>query len=310
VLDYTRTWNEVDPIGTPIQVWRFTAKADLSIPPGALLVNCPTPPCLAPIGPHPTAFFYGYVDYASCSGAAGSWQNVLVLSHPADRFIHSPGLSDKPGIFHPGQSYAIIAPHSAVQPFVPANNIASGGPVIGVGMRDVNVGGIPPTLCLVMDPITQGLMTKLGAGCMANITAGPKEHTLRQFSGQSTCITSAGTPGGFASLNINFPFLPWLHMVTTSIGTWSNANIYPGKETAWVDEGLFVHQSACTGDYVELKYGASTRGGFTAFSPPGAISTNFTDLVNNYSAPLAGPYPFPILGSLRPSVHLVYVNEP
>src|SRR5262249_32195187 len=57
LLDYTRTWTELDPSANPMQVWRFTVKADLSIPPGGLLVNCPTPPCIAPIGPHPTAFF-------------------------------------------------------------------------------------------------------------------------------------------------------------------------------------------------------------------------------------------------------------
>ena len=30
VLDYTRTWSEIDTAGTVTQVWRFTAKADLS----------------------------------------------------------------------------------------------------------------------------------------------------------------------------------------------------------------------------------------------------------------------------------------
>src|SRR5262249_22501408 len=111
LLDYTRTWTEVDPNGNLMQVWRFTVKADLSIPPNGLPVNCPTPPCLAPIGPDPTAFFYGYMDYAACGTAAG-FQNVLVLEHMPDRFVHAPGFSSMPGVFHPGGSYAIIAPDS------------------------------------------------------------------------------------------------------------------------------------------------------------------------------------------------------
>jgi hypothetical protein len=309
LLDYTRTWMEIDPAGNPMQVWRFTVKADLSIPPGALLVNCATPPCLAPIGPHSTAFFYGYMDYAACS-AAGGFQNVLVLSHAADRFIHAPGLSDKPGVFHPGQSYAIIAPHSAVQPFIPGNAIAAGGVLIAEATRNVNVPGIPPGVCMTEDRIAQGQMTKLGAGCLANIANNPKQHTLRQFQGKTSCVNAAGVQGGFQSLNLNFPVVPWFHMVTSSVGTWSNPNVYPGKEEAWVDEGLFVHQDACTGDFFEVKYGGSTRGGWTAMVLGGLVTPNFTDIVDNYTAPLSGPFPLPILGSIRSSEHLIYVNEP
>lgn len=309
VLDYARTWQEVDPAGNAIQVWRFTVKADLSAVPGGLVVNCPEPPCLAPVGPHGTAFFYGYMDYAACN-VAGNWQNALVLSHAPDRFIHAPGFSNKPGLFHPGQSYAIIAPHSALQPFLPGNNVAFGGPVVAEAMRNVNMPGVPPGVCVVEDPVVQGLITKLGAGCLANIANNPKQHTVRKLQGQSTCANAAGLPGGFSSLNVNFPALPWFHLVTTSVGTWTNGNVYPGKEQAWVDEGLFIHQDACTGDFVELKYGGTTRGGWQALLPNGTASLNFTDLIDNYSAPLNGPYPLPLMGAVQPSEHLITLNTP
>jgi hypothetical protein len=308
VLNYTRTWTEIDPTGNAVQVWRFAAKADLSWVPGGPVPNCVFPPCLAPAGPHPTAFFYGYVDYAACN-VAGGFENVLVLVHMPDRFIHQPGLSDKPGIHHPGQSYAIIAPHSALQPFLPGNAVAVGGPVLAEAMRNVNVPGIPPGVCLAEDHV-QGNMTKLGAGCLANIANTPKQHTLRQFNGQAQCVNTAGVPGAWASLNINFPALPWFHMVTTSVGTWTNGNVYPGKESAWVDEGLFVHQDACTGDFFEMKYGGTTKDGWTAILNTGLTVRNFTDLADNYSAPITGPFPLPILGSVRPTEHLLYVNEP
>jgi len=309
ILNYTRTWQEIDPAGNMTQVWRFTAKADLSTVPGGFVANCPTPPCLTPTGPHQTAFFYGYVDYATCSGTSTVWQNALVLNHAADRFIHAPGLSDKPGVFHPGQSYALIAPHSAVQTFIPGNNVAFGGPLIGEATRDVNVPGIPPAVCMTEDKVLAGVMVKLGAGCLANIAPNPKAHTMRQFLGQTACVNATGLPGNWASLNL-FPTLPWFHMVTSSIGTWSNPNIYPGKETAWVDEGLFVQQDACTGDVIELKYGGSTQGGWTAILPVPPVLTNFTDIADNYTAPLLGPYPLPIMGSVRQTEHLIYVNEP
>jgi hypothetical protein len=307
-IDYTRTWIETDPAGVQTQVWRFTVKADLSslapAPPPT-----PVPACLAPFGPYATAFFYGYMDYASCS-TTGSWDNVLVLYHASDRFIHMPGLSNKPGVLHPSISYAIVAPNSGVQPFLPALSIAGGGPVVNEATRDLRVGGLPPGLCITEDHVLQGAMTKLGAGCINTMATNPKQQTLRQFTGITNCVNTAGVNGGWASLNVNFPTIPWFHMVTTSIGTWTNGNVYPGKESTWVDEGLFVHQDPCNGDFVELKYGGSSEFGWTVNLPIPPIVTKFTDIVDNWSAPLGGPYITPICGSVMPSDHLIYVNEP
>ncbi len=42
----------------------------------------------------------------------------------------------------------------------------------------------------------------------------------------------------------------------------------------------------------------------------GLVPTHFTDLADNYTAPLSGPFPLPALGSIRPTEHLIYVNEP
>jgi hypothetical protein len=309
VLDYTRTWTEIDTAGIPTQVWRFVAKADLSTVPGVAVLPCSSPGCIVPVGPHPTAFYYGYADYSSCT-AAGPWSSALVLYHACDRFIHAPGLSDKPGVFHPTAAFAIVAPHDTVQPFVPANAIAGSGPVFGEATRDVNTFTPPPNPCTVEDRVVQAAMTKLGAGCICTLAKNPKQQTLRKFDGTTNCVNAAGLPGGWASLAVAFPVLPWFHLITTSIGSWSNPNVYPGNEEAWVDEGLFVHQSACNGDFVELKYGGSTRGGFMAILPVPVLVTNFTDLADNYTAPLFGPYPSPILGSVQPTDHLIYVNEP
>jgi hypothetical protein len=309
VLDYTRTWNEVDPSGNMTQVWRFTTKADLqSLVPLGSPAPCPVPNCLAPVGPFGTAFFYGYVDYSNCN-ASGPWDNVLVLYHASDRFIHAPGLSNHPGTFHPTGSFAIVAPNSSLQPFIPGNNIAAGGPVFGEATRNVNVTP-PPVACMVEDHVLQGTMTKLGAGCINTMSTNPKQQTLRQFNGTTNCVNTAGLNGAWASLIVNFPVLPWFHMVTTSIGTWGNPNLYPGKEQAWVDEGLFVHQDACTGNFVELKYGGSTEFGWKVLLPIPVLVSNFTDIADNYTAPLGGPYPTPIMGSVMPTNHLIYVNEP
>jgi hypothetical protein len=309
VLDYTRTWLETDVSGLTHQVWRFAAKADLFLVPGGGVPPCTVPTCITPVGGQPTAFYYGYVDYMSCA-AGDPWENVLVLYHACDRFIHAPGLSDRPGVFHPGGAYAIVAPHSPAQPFLPVNQVASGGPLFGEAARDIDTSTPPPTLCIVEDPVVAGAMSPLGAGCVCTLTTLPKHQTLRKFSGTTACVDAAGIPGGWASLDIAFPTLPWKHMITSSIGRWTSPFVYPGQESAWVDEGLFVHQDPCHGNFLELKYGGSTRDGWTPLLPIPVLLPNFTDIADNYTAPLFGPYPAPILGSIRPTEHLIYVNEP
>ncbi len=309
VLDYTRTWDEIDTAGNLHQVWRFTAKADLSAIPGVLPPSCSIPNCIAPFGPHSTAFYYGYLDYAEPCVVGALPANALVLYHACDKFIHAPGLSDKPGAFHPTSAFAIVAPHDTIQPFVPMNTMASSGALVAEATRDVLITP-PPFACIVEDRVAQGNMQKLAAGCLCPLANNPKQVTLRNFKGTTNCVNAAGLPGGWASLAVAFPILPWFHLVSTSIGSWSNPAVYPGKESAWVDEGLFIHQSACNGDWVELKYGGSTRDGFTAILPIPVPVKNFTDLVDNYTAPLFGPYPSPIMGSVQPSDHLIYVNEP
>ena len=309
ILDYTRTWEEVDTTGVLTQVWRFAAKADLSAVSGVPPSPCITPSCIAPIGPYGTAFYYGYVDYANCDLTL-PWDNVLVLFHNCDRFIHSPGLSDKPGVFHADRSYAIVAPHSAVQPFVPMNAVASGGPLIGEATRNVNSSSPPLGVCTVEDEVIIGDMTVFGAGCICSFSTTPNQQTLRKLEGQNACLNAAGIQGAFTSVDLGFPTFPWLHLVSTSLGSWTTPTVYPGKEFCWVDEGVFAIQDACTGDFAEIKYGGSTRDGWMPLLPVGVVLDDFTDLADNYSAPLFGPYPGPFVGSVRPSNHLLYVNVP
>jgi len=187
------------------------------------------------------------------------------------------------------------------------NLLASGNPVMGEATRRVNTPP-PATFCVFEDRVTQASLTLLGAGCLNTMLANPKQQSLRQFNGVTGCVNTAGVPGQWVSLLVNFPVLPWYHLVSTSFGMWTNPGVYPGQESAWADEGLFVHRDTCSGSFVELKYGGSTLGGWTAFTPIGPVKA-FTDLVDNYTAPSAGPYPTPILGSVRPSDHLIYVNQ-
>lgn len=306
ILDYTRTWDEQAPSGQMYQVWRLTVKADLSVVPAGVVWFCEAPSCIQPLGPHSTAFYYGYMDFTLQCGTVGPFDNALVLQHSSDFFIHRPGFSSTPGNFHPTQSYAIVAPHSAAQPFVPQNAPAPGGAMFGDAMRDVSNASIP--FCPDSDRLQSTQFNVLGGACLSILTTFPKQHWLRQSIGTGNCVDPIGLNGGYQSLNIGFPTLPWFHVVTTAIGNWTNPAVYPGVERAYVDEGLFIHTQVCFGQWLDVKYGATTRGGWSVVHP--VLITTFTDLTDNYSAPLFGPYTFPIYGSLMPSDRLVYTLGP
>lgn len=306
-LDYTRTWDEVLPSGLVARVWRFAAKVDLKVATFGIPPLTPIPNCIAPFGPHSSAFFYGYMDWADgCSGTPP--RNALVLYHANDFFIHNPALSDRPGAFHPSRGYAIVAPHNTTQFFIPANQMAPQGPLFGEATRDVL--NVAPTTCVVEDRVTSGFINNFGGACLCNFTTNPTQHNFRQIAGKTACVNAIGQNGNFQSLALSFPTLPWFHMTATSIGFWTNPNQYPGVESAWVEEGLFLRQTPCQGDFVAIYYGGSTDGGFTPLLPIPVIADGFTDLADNYTAPISGPYPFPILGSVRPTDHLIYVNVP
>ncbi len=305
-LDYSRTWIEIDPTGIAHQVWRFVAKVDLTAtaPAGAV------PPCPVPLNlvqnPNATAFFYGYLDYVDCQTTPGFGpRNALVLYHPCDRFMHTPGFSSQPGAAHGDDAFAIVAPHNAAQPFTPVNQKAPGGPVIEGATRNVSPS---PQVCFVEDQVSVGSIAALAAGCLCTVQKNPKQHTIRDFNAMTTCPSPVGVPGDWDSQAVNFPTLPWFEMVTTSIGFWSTPGLYPGEESAWADEGLFIHQDVCQGSFIEIKYGGSTNKGWDALSFAGNQLGSFTDIADNWSAPLFGPYNLPIFGSSQPTDRVIHVN--
>ncbi|MEM7305832.1 MAG: hypothetical protein AAF682_04145 [Planctomycetota bacterium] len=295
-LDYTRTWDEFPAPGQVVQVWRFLVKADLMLASGS--TGCPLPSCMPT---HPTAFYYGYLDYAfDCT--TGLWESALALFHACDAFVHDPLISSRPGVFHPGRSYALVAPSTAANPFVPSVSPAGGGPLFGEGIRDSI--DLITALCGSEEPLATGNVLPLGGGCVCPFSPVPAQVTARAMSGQSTCGSD------FQSLNL-FPVFPWFDVMSTSLGSWSNGSSYPGPEAAWVDEGLFLHTEACPSPqlFAEIKVGATTEGGYPA-GIAGVVGDKFTDLVNNYSVSVGSPVSPPFVGNVFFSDHLTYFNYP
>ena len=311
VMDYTRTWLEASPTLPPsqLQVYRFAVKIDmLQLQGGVGMTPCNTPTCLPG---QATAFYYGYMDYAyDC--ASGVQSNVLVLFHNCDSFIHRPGLSSKPGAFHPTTTYALVWPSTTVNPFVASSAPAAGGPLIGEATRLQPPAGVA---CITEDFLSSGSIFPLGSGCGCPFMPGFTQLTGRDMNGVGTCPDTTGTPGNFGSLN-PFPTFPWFEVMTTSIGAWTTMASYPGTERAWVDEGVFLVNDACSDvvlgqkKFIDINYGGSTANGYPVLPSPinPTITADVTDMAANASIPRPGPIIFPLVGAVRPTRSLLYLN--
>lgn len=298
-LDYTRTWQEINASGVQVQCWRFLAKVDMSASGGGS--NCQVPSSL---GTHPTVFYYGYVDY-SFDCVTALYESSLVLYHGCDRYQHDPLISSRPGSFDPDRSFAIVAPDTGANPFLPAATLASDGPLLWEGMRNTTTASTTPPSCEATEQLSSGGISNIAAVCGCPLSLNSLQTTLRSMEGQGICGSD------FRSINV-FPILPWYHVHAVSIGQWTNPATYPGDEAVWVDEGVFLNTEVCpvTGTvdtYVDVMYGASTeRGWFALWGPVGG--DRFIDLADNFSAQLGTPITPPFVGHVMPTERLVYVN--
>ncbi|QDU65436.1 hypothetical protein [Engelhardtia mirabilis] len=301
-LDYTRTWQESTIAGAiDTQVWRYVAKIDFFASSVATSA-CPVPPDFAF---YPTSFWYGYFDFTrNC--VTGISENALVLFHNCDAFIHQQPISSQPGTIHPTSTYAIVAPDTAANPFVPVSSPLAAGIVMGEAIR--STASPIPGACLAEEPILQGAFLPLGFGCLCPLMLGVATNTASTFSGAGAC------GGGFQSLNF-WPVAPWLDFTTTSIGRWTTGATYPGPEQVHVGEGLFLYREPCdpTGivtNSIDVFYGGITEGGYPVFggSPIFAFTNRLIDLASNYSSNLPGPVALPMVGTVKPTEHLIYVN--
>ncbi len=123
-----------------------------------------------------------------------------------------------------------------------------------------------------------------------------------------------GIVGSWTALNAFPSGLPWVRMITTSIGRWTTGASYPGPEQAFVDEGLFFYHESCANggaglDFTDLFYGATTSQGFLLSLPDGALQPiGMIDLASNYALAAGAPPIGPFLGTVLESRHLIYTN--
>jgi hypothetical protein len=317
LMDYARTWREqgntVNTAGTVVptvyQVWRFMLKLDLF----RVVPSSPAPACMVPndLGLNPTVFYYGYVDYAlDCS--SGTIQNSLMLFHGSDWLINFPGISGNLSGANPLRSHALVGPDTGLTPFVAADFlIAPANPQFD-SIRPIGNVNLPgtPAACNTEETLTAAVYNPYGFGCLNPPSLGPIQSAAVLLNGGSACGS------GFQTLNL-FGTVPWLDMISTSIGSWTLNNNYPGPERVRANEGLFLYRDSCQFGTVgwqafEVFYGAETRGGFTALLPiasgPGPIVANFLDMCSNWRNPAGTPLILPAIGRVMNSYHILSIN--
>ncbi|MEQ8766064.1 MAG: hypothetical protein RL885_19255 [Planctomycetota bacterium] len=311
-LDYTRTWSERNDQMQELQCWRFMAKANLFRIQGPDAIGCPVPG-----GDEESFFYYGYIDLAlNC--ATGEFEWAICLFHSCDVFIHNPSTSSVPGVFHPQESYAIVAPVTPENPFVAQPLTPFSGPILGGGVRNSTSKGLLSHLCvteepMIGSPLDRMRLTNLGQDCACpKSTSLPLQYTYQSFAALSACGTVfvSFKPAGS---------LPWNHLVTASIGTWTGTGPgtpYPGPEAVWATEGPFKTKTSCSARrgtlsliLAEGAYGALTQGGFpvTPDADRPWQSDRMLDLATNFSgllSALKGPYN----GSIQGTTRLIYAN--
>ncbi len=308
-LDYSRTWTEQNFDGDDLQCWRFLAKIDLYA-----ITGQGTGPCQVPAGDEPQAFYYGYYDLVlNCR--TGGYEHAICLFHSCDAFVHNPKTSTVPGVFHPQVSYALVAPVSLANPFVPTPLPPFFGPMTGGGFRYAS-GGLLPWKCpteeplWVDNPLGHTATLLLGQDCVcSDNTSQPLQYSYLYFTALGQCGMS------FNSIDTSNAY-PWKHLVTASLGTWTGTGAgtpYPGPEAAWVTEGAFKSKTGPCGRLTVMRgegaYGALTEGGFPVFPDadrPGQTD-RMLDLATNFSkifSILGGPYN----GSVNKTNRLIYAN--
>ncbi len=296
-LEYTRTWEETNFNAETLQVWRFLVKVDLQ-------AAIPTPVCPVPGPIAHSSFYYGYLDIVfNCF--TGATEFATCLFHACDKFIHHPIASSIPGPLHPQVAYGLVAPVSAANPFTPIPLPPVFGPATGGGTRR---GTVPGTTCATEEVIPAGganlSLIAQACACPLNFSL-PLQYAAQPLSLGGACGTTS------SSIWTPNPF-PWVHMITTSLGTWTGSGVgtpYPGPEAAWVNEGFFFTFDGCTGiPYVEVYYGAMTDQGFPVTPDPQRPwqTTRFLDLASNY-AKSTGINP-PWVGTVRGTARLIYMN--
>jgi hypothetical protein len=319
ILDYARTWIEtgnisvaptVPPLPANYQVWRFLIKLDLQANPSPVAPSGLLFP--ADLAINNTVFYYGHVDYAlDCN--TGQFKTSVVLFHGADWLINFPGISSNNAGANPTRSYALVAPNTPINPFVPALSLITPAPVAFESVRaigNINQPGTP-ALCNSEENLAQGFYNPLAFGCLNPPALGPVNSAAVQLQGASQCGSN------FQSINL-FGTVPWLELISTSLGSWTTGNDYPGPEAVRADEGLFAYRDACqagtvgNGQALEIFYGTESQGGFGAFlvDPTGVLvgHKNFIDLVSNWRRPVGTPLMLPAIGRVMQSYHLISVN--
>jgi len=252
-LLYSRTWIEIDPSGTPLQVWRYLVNGDLRPTAAVGPAPCPLPPCALAFNGR--VRFTGYIDYAlDCATPGAVPRQAWMLSHVCDTVDHAPGFP-RAGAFHPDRSYTFVGPSAG---FVPAPVVAiegtPGSPFSYVRrLRHPVPGTTGPIRCEYEERASHVLPNATFCLC----TVGPA-LSMQWNTGPLTMPGACGT-------SISPPGIPVPGFVSMGIGSWTLPGVYTGVEDLRWNVGAYADVDPCTGvTRNAIFYGVTTLGGYGA----------------------------------------------
>jgi len=253
-LAYSRTWQEADPSGVPLQVWRFLVNGDLRATSIVGPAPCPLPTCAGAFGNRVKVS--GYIDFAQACVATGPpVQIAWMLAHACDTIDHAPGFP-RAGVFHPERSYAFVGPAAG---FVPTPlTVLEGTPGSMLEamrrLRHPAPGTTGPITCEFEERLNH-FLGPVATFCLCATSPPLSAQWLNApLNLASACGSTLVSPG---------PFLPGY--LSMGIGRWTAPGTFPGVEDVRWNAGSYIDSDPCTGIARNVvAYGATTLGGFPA----------------------------------------------
>ena len=260
---YVRNWQEVNPAGDTVGVWRFLLNGDMRPTPyflGLPITANPSylPPCSSSFGDK----FYvaGFIDYAfDCT--TSTWSAAWAVNHECDAIHHATGTSRPApvGGFHPRRSYTFAGPATTFFPDPLTTRTADG--TTTKGQTRWNDWSSLPAICTGEENLTTSAFEVVGALCPCD----PPGLALQY---DETEVVIAGACGSTGTTAASPPVTPFLQK---RIGTWINPTVYPGVKELALTMGDLDYEIGCIGiPATEFFEGVTMLGGWAPFDYGGS----------------------------------------
>jgi hypothetical protein len=268
---YARTWRDVAPNGTPLQIWRFLLNGDLflNLAPGAsgsgLIPPVSDAPYFQPV------HFVGFIDYACDFNQ--SPDIAFSLSHWPGCIQHSSFSTNSiPALASGRDSFHIVGPAPFI--FAGSNGIEPQGPIAGDSSRHSDLTWVPFSYqCFGEAPADLGSLTTNFDNCLLPPNAGPPDPYKHQTLSTIACC---GVPFNISTVPLPGTPVP-TGLVAFPLGSYAGL-VFPFTRSLTIYMGALLTINPCSiPPFVfRLVTGVATTGSIGSIFPPNLPPPCFT----------------------------------